>query len=666
MVFRLNWMLDSDIPTKGKIDAETILLKLSREPSAIMRPAFTDCMLNLKPPHCVITYDEQESLYRAADIADRGLPGAVDCLLQPIEQPPTFSSLRALRVALGVVAEELTERDEYEVLQEFWQEGSCSLQTCLVDILANLSDEIGGHFSVDPPPPTTPAVLAQLFRASGDAISIILRISPAYPLPSRTLRSYTLAAANLFVCAYIVDDLFSQTSPVCISAQEVRQACISSICAFAEFPGELQGGKSNAQVILHTLLVHGIRSGSQEPVHHLLQVFCLIDFLLPTPETQSLVPWCQTVLPSVLRELWTFFRALDTENKAHLVRRLVALDRGAVGLGEWILQEELKELSHCLEQLQEFSPTPHRRLVGQYQASLSLRLLCDLTLGPSSEATWCVTGLTSSAELAKSFATCLELCLSLNISSKHLTKIVRVLAAESASPQDVVRLPLAMSLLRTSQQSGESASETTSSLYLTQSLLLSCPSYLVLANQVSAEISNLVRWLGSSSYLCEGDLPSALVDLLDWFTNVDDPALMGFTGPSFGELCDQVRPSLDPEKQETLVRVMDSLHYTEDIAIVATPILLPDGIELSVQDIEDLLRQRAPPPSTPPRKALTQDVLSSLVAISPPTALIRSPNVTGLTKTYLNNDFRQLRQTPSTRQNTSRLPSMHVDVGSTS
>jgi hypothetical protein len=42
--------------------------------------------------------------------------------------------------------------------------------------------------------------------------------------------------------------------------------------------------------------------------------------------------------------------------------------------------------------------------------------------------------------------------------------------------------------------------------------------------------------------------------------------------------------------------------------------------------------------------------------------LLRSPAVTGLTKTYTANDFRVLRQTPSARQNTSRLPSTHVDV----
>jgi len=63
-------------------------------------------------------------------------------------------------------------------------------------------------------------------------------------------------------------------------------------------------------------------------------------------------------------------------------------------------------------------------------------------------------------------------------------------------------------------------------------------------------------------------------------------------------------------------------------------------------------------PTTPPH---ARGVLG-MVTVSPPTALFRSPAVTGLTKTYAANDFRALRQTPSARQNTSRLPSTHVDV----
>ena len=66
------------------------------------------------------------------------------------------------------------------------------------------------------------------------------------------------------------------------------------------------------------------------------------------------------------------------------------------------------------------------------------------------------------------------------------------------------------------------------------------------------------------------------------------------------------------------------------------------------------------PPSTPPSQ--NAELLGMMITVSPPNALLRSPEVKGLTKTYSNNDFRQLRQQSSTRQNTSRMPSRHVDV----
>ncbi|KAH7105311.1 hypothetical protein BKA62DRAFT_766688 [Auriculariales sp. MPI-PUGE-AT-0066] len=71
--------------------------------------------------------------------------------------------------------------------------------------------------------------------------------------------------------------------------------------------------------------------------------------------------------------------------------------------------------------------------------------------------------------------------------------------------------------------------------------------------------------------------------------------------------------------------------------------------------------QGASAPGTPPPRQATS--LLELATVSPPTSLLRSPRVafTGLTKTYLNNDFRQLRTLPSGRINTSRLPSQHVD-----
>ena len=93
--------------------------------------------------------------------------------------------------------------------------------------------------------------------------------------------------------------------------------------------------------------------------------------------------------------------------------------------------------------------------------------------------------------------------------------------------------------------------------------------------------------------------------------------------------------------------------------------LLPttEDIRLPLEDCISLISPEPEPPSTPKRKSPAETAeMIGLIAVSPPNALLRSPEVKGLTKIYQNNDFRQLRQSSSARQNTSRLPSTHVDV----
>lgn len=661
MVFRLNCMLDGDVPSKAGVDSEAILLQLCKSPQAMLRPILIDSILSLRPPHCIMTIDDQDSLQRTATIADNGLYGAVDHLLQPMERPLSFSYLRALRVALAVVDQEMTDRDEYEVLQEFWKEGSCSLETCLVDIFVGLSEEISGHFGVDPPPPVSSEVLADTFRAASETLAILVRLAPNYPLPGRMLRAFTTAATDIFVCTDLADILFSQSSPACIAAQDVRESCVAAMRSLAGVSEAHAGGQSHAQVILRTLLEHGLHSGSHEPVHHMLQVFCLIDYLLDTAESENApIAWGQSVLPNVLRELWAFCRALDTENKAHFVRRLVALDEGNVGIGDWILQEELKDLCQCVHALGNPESNRQQTLLQQMHVSLSLRFLLDLMGGTSPQATWCITSLATNEGVVESFVLFLHETLAQNLAAPQLTKVLQTVASESPNFHDLLKFPLVLALLRTAQHGDSAVPDVTSSLYLAQSILLACPNHLILANQVGTEISRLLQRLKSASSIGSGDIPVALVDLLDWFTGTDNPTLMGFTTESFAETIEALKPRLDADKQDVLDRVRSALRFTEELPELHDETSLPNGIQLSVQEIEDLLAPKLPAPSTPQHKALKQDVLS-LVAISPPTAVIRSSATTGLTKTYSNNDFRQLRQMPSARQNTSRLPSMHVD-----
>ncbi|KAJ3551729.1 hypothetical protein NM688_g4538 [Phlebia brevispora] len=666
MIFRLECMLDNDVPTRAAIDAENILVNLAKEPKAILQPEFTRCILSMKLPQCYITEDEYESMRAAAIIVDDGLLGAVEQLLQPLERPPTLRNLRAIRVAFAVIDQEFEHRGEREVMQEFWKEGSQSLETCLVDTLAALSDEIGSYFSVHLPPSSSPELVAQLFRTSDEALKLFMRLVPSYPVAGRITRTISSTAADLFVFTDAADMLYSQTSPACIAAQETRQSCVDLVRIIADTREALPGGKLMAEIVLRMLLEHGLHSTDHDPSHHLVQVFCLVDLLLPMPDGDSTSSiWIHKVLPNVLRELWAFARALDTENKAHLVRRLIGLDKGVIGIGDWLLEEELKELIETLRTLENVNLPSQYHLMRLYQVSLSLRFLVDL-IGSSSDApSWCTKCITNSPEVARTFSICLQMCIEQSLSSLQLGKIVRSLAAADGSPDDSLKIPLLLALLRTAQHPGITPQEFVASLYLVQTLLLSIPRDTSLEDCVVSELGGLIQTALEMKQPMEGDMADALLGLLEWMTSADEAtkwSLQGTRSSTFKEVLDRMRPALSPERLAVL-ESLEGRFSVDDSSAPYSPVLLPESIELTVQDIEDLLHVHTPTPSTPPRKALNQDVLS-LVAISPPTALIRSPASTGLTKTYFNNDFRQLRQTPSARQNTSRLPSMHVDVGS--
>ncbi|PSR93814.1 hypothetical protein PHLCEN_2v4709 [Hermanssonia centrifuga] len=667
MIVRLEYMLDNDLPTKAGIDTEHILTNLAKEPRAFLRPEFIKCILALKPPHCYITNDARLSMRKAALIADDGLLGAADQLLSTMERPPTFENIRALRVALAVLDREINERGDFEVLQEFWKEGSCSLETCLVDLFTILTEQIGDHFSVVPPPRTPLELVSQLFRASSEIIQLLLRLASSYPLTGRVTRVVIRSTADLFVCTDAVDMLYAQTSATCEAAQETRQSCIEIVRSLANLKGSLPGGKLYAEIVLRTLLDHGLHSTNRDPSHHLLQVFCLIDYLLPMPELDGASSdWVQKVVPNTLRELLSFCRALDTENKAHFVRRLVRLDEGIIGVGDWLLQEELKELVEALKALEDPNPPSSYRLVRLYQVSLCLRFLLDLVSSSSSVSTWCVNCIACSTDVARLFATCLQIFIEQDLVSPQYTRILRTLATDSTTVEDTLKLPLALALLRTCQYTGSSSPELTSSLYLAQSLMLTISHDQQTRESISYEISAVVLRLSRTGGVLEGALSDAVVGLLEWLVDPDAPSIVplhGFSSSSFATFCDSAYASFNAEKKALLEAIRSNLIFVDEPLPIHSPVPLPDRLDITIHDIEDLLHPAAPSPSTPPRKALAQDVLS-LVAISPPTALIRSPASTGLTKTYSNNDFRQLRQTPSARQNTSRLPSMHVDVGS--
>ncbi|CAL1700381.1 unnamed protein product [Somion occarium] len=661
MIFRLECMLDNDLPTKAGVDAEHILVNLAQNPQSFLCIDYMKCILSLEPPHSFITYDERMSMRRAAIIAEDGLLGAVDELTRKVERPPTVKSLRGIRVALAIIERELDEEDEYDVLEEFWKEGSRGCLACLVDAFLEVSEELEKHFTLFPPPPAPSGLLAWLFHTCNDLLRLIIRLVPDYPLPGRAVRSLTISAANVFFCSDAVDMLYSQLSPLCIAAQEIRRTCISLTRVLANISHD--GNKAGAQVVLRTLLEHGLQSEERDPAHHLLQVFGLIDYLLPMPDTDDTsTMWTQKVMPNVLKEMWAFCRVLDTENRAHLVRRLVGLDDGVVGIGDWILQEELNEVLQTLYRLLNPNLGANYRFVKQYQVANSIRFLLDLASSSASISAWFIRCIGSGDDLAPAFAAFLRAILDANLMCQPLVQLAQSLASHSSIDQELCQ-PLTLTLLRGCWTADLSSTDLASALHSATQIISALPFEDISLERITLELGALVSSLEDSPHTTDPSVVEAVTEFLDWFAATSRPlTLPGFSRQAFSAVCDQLTSSLNAEQKEVLDAIQASLEFTDDSEVPPAPTILPDSVKLSIHDVEELLHTELPIPSTPPRKALAQDVLS-LVTVSPPTALIRSPAATGLTKTYSNNDFRQLRQTPSARQNTSRLPSMHVDVG---
>ncbi|KAL6309840.1 hypothetical protein BKA93DRAFT_287049 [Sparassis latifolia] len=665
MTFRLGCMMDNEVPTRSGDDAEHILVNLSKTPRTFLSLNLADCILSLKSPHSFITDEELMFMQQAATIAKNGLLGAVDELVRPIESPVTSSSLRNLRVALAIVEQDLQDRREWVVLGDFWEEGACSMVIRLVEVFLLTTEEIESHFSLKPLTFKSQDLMSQLFLLSNELLRLLHPLIPAYPLPSRVIRSLTIKIADLFTCTDAAESLYRESSPACVAAQMARQSCIDIICVLADT--SLEGGKLGLEMVLRSLLQHGLRSEERDPAHHLLQVFWLIDILLPLPDSEKgPVSSMQRVVPNLLHDLWAFCRALDTDSKAHFVRRLVDLDRGVIGIGDWLLLEELKEIIQVTYSLEDTSLTVSQQLVKRYRISLSLRFLLEL-VRTSGVSRWCIDCLTTEDEAVHIFTAFLTSLLDQHFLSSPLTELVAILTSESSPTQHDLCNVLVLVLLRSARSTDISTDMRNRLLHLSSTILSSTTFEMEDEDRLRSEFGELFATLSEASSALEGSTAETLVSLMEWLSAAaasglpELTKLRGISSSTLSMFCDLLREAIPSDLQDRLANAKDKISVAEEMTSVTPLIPLPESLQLSMHDLEDLLRLDVPTPSTPPRNALNQDVLG-LVTVSP-IALIRSQASTGLTKTYVNNDFRQLRQMPSARQNTSRLPSMHVDVG---
>jgi len=690
MIFRLECMMDDDTPTRSGIHAEHILHDLTHEPRAFLSSHLIKCLLQLQPGFSIINDGERAVLRDLALLADDGLAAAIEELVRPPTQPVSANALRTLRVATVLLAHELKTGDtgEWASVNALWVQQKHGLPLHLLAVLDVLTVDAQAHFSLIPPPPrSTPsshAELACLLAGADELLQLLARLLPTHPLPTRATNELINTTADLFAFADAADTLNSVDSVGV--AQELRATCINIVRSL------------DPELVLRALLrrgadITGASTASQDPVRRAHHALCLVDLVLPLESNAQGGDTVCHALPRVLPELAAFFRALDVDGRAHLVRRLAELDGGVLGIAEWLVLDELRTLCAALRVLAAEEIAPDLWTIKAHQVVVAFRLLHDLMKGTAAEAHRMVAFVGAEPEPAGLLVTAMNLLLANRAASQEYVELAQVLVQScsimgTAGPDRSLCFALALVFLRAVQH---------------VSLLLTPISYALVAlkqvpiriiepDRLSTELGDTMLMLASMASDASSSPPGedigteapAILSLLEWLVEQSHAGLpqlatlRGISTDTFAQLCDALARALPSTRRAALEHVRMHLHTAPeedtvlhtlhtlplpmtDVCIAVGQLLRPQlasGAPAMAAAAAGLAGQHPQRATTPPHARGVLD----MVTVSPPTALLRSPAVTGLTKTYTANDFRALRQIPSARQNTSRLPSTHVDV----
>jgi len=693
-------MMDDDTPTRSGIHAEHILYDLTQDPRAFLSPHLTKCLLQLQPGFSVINDVERAALRALALLADDGLPTALEELVHTPTRPVSAGALRTLRVATVLLAHELETGDpgegEWAALNALWVQHTHGLPHHLLAALDALAADAQARFSLIPPlPPAMPsshAPFASLLAGADELLQVLARLVSTHPLPTRAVNGLVFAAADLFACADAADTLNSVDGTRV--AQELRSTCIDTVRAL------------DPELVLRALLRRGgdiasANAASQDPVRRAHHALSLVDLVLPLEPNAANGDRVRRALSRVLPELAAFFRALDVDGRAHLVRRLAELDGGVLGIAEWLVLDELGALCAALRVLATDGIPPDLWTVKAHQVVVALQLLHDLVRGTTPEALRIVAFVGAEPEPAGLLAAAMNLLLANRAASQEQVELAQVLVQSSGSVGDAgldrsLCFALALVFLRAAQH----VSPTLTPISYALDALRLVPIRIIEPNRLSTELGDALFVLASSSSSSSSSAEStkaaeapAILSLLEWLVEQSHAGLpqlatlRGISTDTFANLCDALAHALPAARRTALENVRMHLQTSpEEDAPPRTLHTLPlpmADVRIAVAELLRLHSTPTPPPTTTTTATATTQVpgtpsgaarqhrattpphargVLNMVTVSPPTALLRSPAVTGLTKTYSANDFRALRQTPSARQNTSRLPSTHVDV----
>ncbi|KAG1719166.1 hypothetical protein EDB19DRAFT_1837022, partial [Suillus lakei] len=577
MTFRLECMtIGNDPPTTAGINAESLLFALAANPQSFLNPDFVRCVRGWEAWSLTwINERERADIERAAKLADEGVGGAVEELIGFAKEGYGLSGLPWLSSCTAL--EDNTENGTK--CGDWTGVGGC------------VGVEVKQGFSLTPSPSPTIG-LEPLLLVTNESLHLIANLHALSITTSRAVRMLVNGVLDLYSCADVTSHESVANSAVRDAALLVKHACANVLCAFSRSSQDQH--KCGLSVVLRTLFEQGLHFDNVDPARRLLSAFYLVLRVLSDDADSLPVGWMATV---------------------QLVRQLVILDRGVLGLGDFLVQGEMKRLAGLLKVM------AGRGVVTQWEVGAGLEF---------------VAGLVESALCQSEWGTIMTGLLEANLYSKHLGTIAGRLAENPESLGIELRLSVVAVLLRGVQMQ-EPIVCRMNAFGLISAVLETTDEKDRDPERLLWEVGHaLAAVVESNDNLSSLDSESVVNTLL----LLDSPSqsdLHGLSCDQWVKLCTHLETSLPPSML-TMLPIIKGFHPLP--AAPPTISLLPSTLTFPLYDLISLLQPPAPLPSTPPpkRKSPSQDVLG-LVAISPPTAVLRSPAVTGLTKTYTRNDF---------------------------
>ncbi|KAF8592662.1 hypothetical protein K439DRAFT_1504349 [Ramaria rubella] len=642
------------------IYVEQILKCLCAQPEPMLRPELANLVAALPYPSPSIPEAEREEMEEIAMIAEGGLSQVIKTLSTWSDRPVDTTGSRALRAALLNLEKTLDDRytGEWNVMQTAWREGLHGLVFRLVEIFGQLVASLHSQFLLSPPPPIVPSSLAELFSSSIAAMRILARLLPGNPLPNRSIRALVQHTTTLFIATDAVDSRYPQGCAVRRTAQIARPTCADTLSILSSVTESTESSSLTGELVLRTLFQIAMHPEGDDPAARLEQVFWLIDLVLPLPISDPNGSrmeerfWTKKVIPNLLPELKRFSASLANEHRAQFVERLALLDRGEVGLGQWLVDEEVKHLLQVIESMKTSQVDLYKRTVLEAQVSNSAQFLLRMM---ETHFTGSIPGFLEEQQVLQNLARIFAALSDYRTIIPSVVDLACCLAPRAPLLDFPAKLEIALTLIRNNvcqpfafihagtilpllgQVSEKGASRVATVLGPT-------------LHQFMTDESRLY-WVDDERPLCQ-----AILSCLNWLAGQSEPnnySLLAISEKSFSTLLSRVitATAVGDTIQDIRARFVFS-----DEAVSTTAPDVYEPFTISYDRLHELLTAR---PKTPPTPRLNGESIFKMATMSPVAALVGSSRTSTLTKTYQNNDFRQL----SVRQNTSRRPSMHVDVG---